>query len=118
MKKSSFFISSMMALTCEFGLTACSSANEEVVDNPNYDPVTKTVNANFVFSVSTGNTSSAITRQSSATTQATLGEVFRGIGTSQLFAFLIHLMRSNAFSTGWNAAVSPTSCLSLRSISS
>ena len=30
MKKSSFFILlSMMALTCEFGLTACSSANEE-----------------------------------------------------------------------------------------
>lgn len=87
MKKSSFFILlSMMALTCEFGLTACSSANEEVVDNPNYDPVTKTVNANFVFSVSTGNTSSA-TRQSSSTTQATLSERFRGIEAAQLHAF-------------------------------
>ena len=88
MKKSSFFILlSMMALTCEFGLTACSSANEEVVDNPNYDPVTKTVNANFVFSVSTGNTSSAITRQSSSTAQATLSERFRGIDAAQLHAF-------------------------------
>lgn len=87
MKKSSFFILlSMMALTCEFGLTACSSSNEEVVDNPNYDPETKTVNANFVFSVSTGNTSSA-TRQSSSTTQATLSERFRGIDAAQLHAF-------------------------------
>lgn len=86
MKKSSFFVLSMMALTFVFGFSACSSSEEEVVNNPNYDPLTKTVNANFVFSVSTGNTSSG-TRQSSATTQATLGEVFRGIGTSQLFAF-------------------------------
>ncbi len=95
MKKSSFFISSMMALTCAFGLTACSSSEEEVIDNPNYDPLTKTVNANFVFSVSTGNTSA--TRQSSATTQSTLGEAFRGIGTSQLFA--IHLASDGSYVT-------------------
>ena len=87
MKKSSFFILlSMIALSCEFGLTACSSSNEEAVDNPNYDPLTKTVNAKFVFSVSTGNTSSA-TRQSSASTQATSREVFRGIDEAQLHAF-------------------------------
>ena len=86
MKKSSFFISSMMALTCAFGLTACSSSEEEVIDNPNYDPLTKTVNANFVFSISTGNTSSA-TRQSSASTQATIQEKFRGISDAQVFAF-------------------------------
>ena len=87
MKKSSFFILlSMMALTCEFGLTACSSSNEEVVDNPNYDPLTKTVNAKFVFSVSTGNTSSA-TRQSSASTQATIQEAFRGIENARLLPF-------------------------------
>ena len=87
MKKSSFFILlSMMALTCEFGLTACSSSSEDVVDNPNYDPLTKTVNANFVFSVSTGNTSTA-TRQSASTTQATLSERFRGIEAAQLHAF-------------------------------
>ena len=87
MKKSSFFtLLSMIALSCGFGLTACSSSEEEAVDNPNYDPLTKTVNANFVFSVSTGNTSSA-TRQSSSTTQATLSELFRGIGEAQLNAF-------------------------------
>ena len=88
MKKGSFFfLLSMMALACEFGLTACSSSNEEVIDNPNYDPLTKTVNANFVFSVSTGNTSSAVTRQSASTTQATLSERFRGIEAAQLHAF-------------------------------
>ena len=87
MKKSSFFtLLSMLALSCASGLTSCSSSEEEAVDNPNYDPMTKTVNANFVFSVSTGNTSSA-TRQSSSTTQATLSELFRGIGEAQLNAF-------------------------------
>lgn len=86
MKKSYFvFLLSMMALTSEFGLTACSSSEEEAVDNPNYDPITKTVNANFVFSVSTGNTSA--TRQSSANTQATINEKFRGIQSAQLHAF-------------------------------
>ena len=87
MKKSSFFtLLSMIALSCGFGLTACSSSEEEAVDNPNYDPLTKTVNAKFVFSVSTGNTSSA-TRQSSESTQATIREVFRGIDEAQLHAF-------------------------------
>ena len=62
-----------------------SSSEEEAVDNPNYDPITKTVNANFVFSVSTGNTSA--TRQSSANTQATINEKFRGIQSAQLHAF-------------------------------
>ena len=37
MKKSSFFVLSMMALTCVFGFSACSSSEEEVVNNPNYD---------------------------------------------------------------------------------
>jgi putative hemolysin len=80
MKKSSFyFLLSAIALSGVFGLTACSSTEEEVVDNPNYDPLTKTVNANFVFSVSTGNTAST-TRQSSASAQATISEVRRVIG--------------------------------------
>ena len=88
MKKSSFFLSlSVMALV-GFGLTACSSSEEEVIDNPNYDPLTKTVNANFVFSVSTGNTTSS-TRQTSANTQATVSEVFRGIGEAHLGAFKV-----------------------------
>ncbi len=87
MKKSSFyFLLSAIALSGVFGLTACSSTEEEVVDNPNYDPLTKTVNANFVFSVSTGNTAST-TRQSSASAQATIQETFRGIEEAQLAAF-------------------------------
>ena len=88
MKKSSFLIMlSVIACSCEFGLTACSSTEEaEVVNNPNYDPLKKTVNANFVFSISTGNTSST-TRQSSATTQATVQEQFRGIQDAELLAF-------------------------------
>ena len=87
MKKSSFFIMlSVIACSCGFGLTACSSTEEVEVNNPNYDPLKKTVNANFVFSVSTGNTASA-TRQSSANAQATTFEQFRGIQDAELLAF-------------------------------
>lgn len=90
MKKSLFFfMMSALALTSGFGLTACSSSNEvEEVDNPNYDPKSKTVNANFVFSVSTGNTAAA-TRQSAGNTQATVQQAFRGIEDAQLAAFML-----------------------------
>ena len=69
--------------------TACSS--ESGIDlgdnntNPNYDPVDQSVYAQFVFNVSTGN--QATTRQSSAATQATTSETFRGINNAALFTY-------------------------------
>ncbi len=53
--------------------------------NPNFDAKTNTVNADFVFNVSTGMTPQ--TKMSSANTQATTAETFRGISDAQLFAY-------------------------------
>ena len=63
-------------------LVAC---NKEATDNPNYDAKTRTVNADFVFNVSTGMTPQ--TKMTSANTQATIAEAFRGISDAQLFAY-------------------------------
>ncbi|MBO4742514.1 MAG: hypothetical protein J5533_02660 [Bacteroidales bacterium] len=64
------------------GVVAC-TPKEEI--NPNYDAKTNSVNADFVFNVSTGMTPQ--TKQSSANTQATIAEAFRGISDAQLYAF-------------------------------
>ena len=57
MKKiQSFALFSAMTLMA-IGFTACSSKDDAVVDNPNYNPATNEVLANFVFNVSTGNQS-------------------------------------------------------------
>ena len=54
-----------IALTGSTMLTSCSSSDDAAAENnnPNYDPDTQTVYAQFVFNVSTGN--QATTRQSS-----------------------------------------------------
>lgn len=67
--------------------TGCSGSDDAVAENnnPNYDPDTQTVYAQFVFNVSTGN--QATTRQSSAATQATTSETFRGINNAALFTY-------------------------------
>lgn len=69
--------------------TACSSESDiDLGDNntnPNYDPVDQSVLAKFVFNVSTGN--QATTRQSSAATQATTSQTFRGINNAALFTY-------------------------------
>ena len=78
---------SAIALTGSIGFTACSSTNEEMepeVNNPNFNPATNEVLAKFVFNVSTGN---GTTRQSSAATQASASETFRGIDNAVLFSF-------------------------------
>ena len=78
---------SAIALTGAVGFTACSSTNEEMepeVTNPNFNPATNEVLAKFVFNVSTGN---GTTRQSSAATQASASEIFRGIDNAVLFSF-------------------------------
>lgn len=68
-------------------LTSCSSSDDAAAENnnPNYDPDTQTVYAQFVFNVSTGN--QATTRQSSGATQATTSETFRGINNAGLFTY-------------------------------
>lgn len=75
-----------IALTGATMFTACSSSDETTeVNNPNYNPETNEVFTKFVFNVSTGN--QPITRQSSAATQATTSETFRGITNAALFTY-------------------------------
>ena len=76
-----------IALTGSTMLTSCSSSDDAAAENnnPNYDPDTQTVYAQFVFNVSTGN--QATTRQSSSATQATTSETFRGINNAALFTY-------------------------------
>ena len=86
MKKiNQFVLGIAIALTGALGFSACSSNDEAEVNNPNYNPETNEVLAKFVFNVSTGNT--ATTRQSSAATQASVSETFRGIDNAVLFSF-------------------------------
>ena len=87
---------SAIALTGVVGFTSCSSNEEAAITNPNYNPETNEVIAKFMFNVSSGNTPTYgdaqsaprmedITRQSSAATQATEDERFRGIDNAVLF---------------------------------
>jgi len=86
MKKSFIY-----ALLCAIALTgttifsSCSSSEDTADVNPNYNPETNEVVTKFVFNVSTGN--EATTRQSSAATQATTSEMFRGITNAALFTY-------------------------------
>lgn len=86
MKKNLMFaMLGVIALTGAVGISSCSS-NEDVVDvNPNYNQETGEVPVDFVFNVATGN--EATTRMSSANTQAQLTEVFRGINNATLMTF-------------------------------
>ena len=78
---------SMVVLMGVLGLIACSS-NEEVVDNPNYNPETGEVNTQFVFTVSTS--SESTTRESSAQVQANDGssDLFRGMEKVSILAYI------------------------------
>ena len=86
--KKKYFIFSMMsaiALTGTLSLTACSSdevVNEPVAveDNPTYDPVAKTVTAQFVLNVSSA--TNGVTRQSATTVQKNAN--FRGMQDAKL----------------------------------
>lgn len=77
----------LMGLAASLFVLGCSKSDTtpEGADNPNYDSEKNTVNANFVFNVSTGNT--PITKMSAANTQATTSEDFRGISDANLFAY-------------------------------
>ena len=67
------------------GFSACSSNDEIAETNPNFNPATNEVLAQFVFNVSTGN--QAITRQTPAATQADFDQLFRGIDNAVLLTF-------------------------------
>ncbi len=86
MKKTKFFAMLGAIALAASGLTACSSSDDvAAVDNPNYNPETNEVKAQFVFNVATGN--STFTRQTAAATQATEYETFRGIDNAVLYSF-------------------------------
>lgn len=77
---------SAIALAGTYVFTACSSAEDTLQSeetNPNYNPATGEVLTKFVFNVATGNT----TRQTSAATQATSSDAFRGINSAVLLSF-------------------------------
>ena len=80
-----FALMGAIALTGAVGFTSCSSS-EDVPEqvSSRYNPETNEVGVNFVFNVSTGN---GTTRQTSAATQATEDDLFRGIDNTILFSF-------------------------------
>ena len=73
-----------IALTGAVGLISCT--DEDVAEvNPNYDPETNSVVVDLALNISTANTPT--TRMSSAATQATTDDPFRGISDARLFTF-------------------------------
>ena len=84
----SYALSGAIALVSMYVFTACSSSDDTLAEqpketNPNYNPATGEVLTKFVFNVATGNTS----RQTSAATQATSSDLFRGINSAVLLSF-------------------------------
>ena len=88
MKKiNQFALGFAIALTGAVGFTACSS--EENMDvNPSYNKQTGELNVDFVFNISTSNTPT--TRMTSANTQATTGDYFRGLTNAYLATFKLN----------------------------
>lgn len=68
------------------GLAGCSSEEDVVVNNPNYNPETGEVTTSFIMNVNTNR--SPITRMNSDNTQATATDAFRGITDAHLLTFL------------------------------
>lgn len=85
MKKKYFFFAMMgaIALSGMLGLTACSSDEDAVENNPTYDAATGLVKSQFVLNIASN---TKATRSSGTTVQAG-GENFRGIDNTLLFAF-------------------------------
>lgn len=94
---------SAMALTGTWFISACSSSEDTIAEQPqgpngNEDTSNNEVFTKFVFNVSTGNTATSgntqsapkaedFTRQSSGATQAVNTETFRGITNAALFTY-------------------------------
>lgn len=85
MKKIKFFAYAGAIALLSTGFVACSSTETEVADNPNYNPETGEVLTSFVMNVNT--TTSPVTRMTSANTQATTSDAFRGITNAHLLSF-------------------------------
>ena len=97
MKKSFYLVlQSMLLLLSAIGLGACQSSDEEVVYNPNYNPETGEVNANFVFSISTSNTPTT-TRMKADDVQANVTDASKFMGIQN--TFLIGYSFKNADNT-------------------
>ena len=83
-KMKHFAYAGAIALLSVVGFTACSSSDDMAEsNNPNFNPETNEVLTKFVFNVATGST----TRQTSAATQATSSDPFRGINNAVLLSF-------------------------------
>ncbi len=79
-----FAFLSAIAFVGTVSFSACSSSDDmDESNNPNFDPKTNEVLTKFVFNVATGST----TRQTSAATQATSSDPFRGINNAVLLSF-------------------------------
>ncbi len=99
----SLALMSAMALTGTWFISACSSSEDTIAEQPqskigDEDTSNNEVFTKFVFNVSTGNTATSgntqsapkaedFTRQSSGATQATTDETFRGITNAALFTY-------------------------------
>ena len=103
-----FAFLSAIAFTGAVSFTACSSSDDMAEsNNPNYDPDTQTVYAQFVFNVASGST--ATTRQSEAATQASsslTAEQFRGIDNSHVMCFINGVGDGNYLTTAATATKS------------
>ena len=86
-KKLLFAFVGAIALSGAVGVTSCSSDKDVAEPNPGFNSETGEVPVNFVFNVATSNEAS--TRMSSANTQASLTETFRGINNATLMTFLL-----------------------------
>ena len=89
-KKLLFAFVGAIALSGGTLLTSCSGSDDAVAENnsPNFNQEKNEVLTQFVFNVSTSN--QATTRQSSAATQATTGQTFRGINNAGLFTYKLN----------------------------
>ena len=85
-----FAFLSAIAFVGAVSFSACSSSDDMAEsNNPNFNPKTNEVTAQFVFNVASGST--ATTRQSEAATQASsslTAEQFRGIDNSHVMCFI------------------------------
>ena len=79
-----FAFLSAIAFVGAVSFSACSSSDDmDESNNPNFNPETNEVLTKLVFNVATGST----TRQTSAATQATSSDQFRGINNAVLLSF-------------------------------
>ena len=85
MKKIKFFAYAGAIALLSTGFVACSSTESEVADNPNYNPETNSVKTQLVLNIATANTPT--TRMTSANTQATSSDGFRGISDVSLLTY-------------------------------